>query len=183
MSLARWCIHLVAVQVASRGHLLAGGGQCRSCGYDRRHRNLNDMNVKFYFIQSKKRVVFLTKNHAYNFSIEFIFMKLKEKKVPFENVLFEDWAGAPFSLIICSMLSRSKSDSLDESLKPLANGFESIFSLYQLILVCCHSYEAGLRKNERFVLKSVQVRAHMQLDTALLRPFDQVNPWLILNKL
>jgi len=34
-----------------------------------------------------------------------------------------------FSLIICSILSRSKSDRRDESLKPLANGFESIFSL------------------------------------------------------
>jgi hypothetical protein len=33
------------------------------------------------------------------------------------------------SFIICSMLSLSKSDRREESLKPLANGFESIFNL------------------------------------------------------
>lgn len=108
------------------------------------------------------------------------------------------------SLISCSILSFSKSERRDESRKPLANGFESIFNFviyrignlnlrswmllflhsntYKLVLVGCHGYEGGLREHKCLVVKVVEVTAELEkrLEAALiLWSFDNVHAWLI----
>lgn len=70
----------------------------------------------------------------------------------------------------------------------MVNFHSEMMNTYKLILVGCHSDKRGLRKNECFVVKVVEVTAELnkRLEatvrhvTLILWPFDDVNAWLIL---